>query len=150
MKNNDIVWVFGMVTTAKTSLCCYVFWTTVWAGHYSDYSRACLYMKWTCFALSDVCIACKTIFWTCVQKMHRFIGMEISAEVNWYAGHSKVTQGWSILVKPGFLLWHRESFALFMLVALQSVLVALQLCSGCCTCVLERPFVIYQLWMTVI
>lgn len=72
-----------------------------------------------------------------MQKMHLFSGMTISAEINRYAGYP-------------FLSWD-SSFGtvtvlpLLVLVALQSVLIVLQLSSGYCMCVLERPFVIYLL-----
>lgn len=130
---------FGTVTTAKTSSCSYLFWKTVWARHCSDYSRACLYIKWAWFALSDRCAllcSCKTICWACVQKMHLFIGMKISAETGmqgttkWFKGEASFSS-WDSCFGPVIVL------PLFMLIVLQSVLVALQLCSGYCVYVLK-------------
>lgn len=73
---------------------------------------------------------------------------------SWGKRVCRVQQSDSRVSHP-FLSWD-SSFGtvtvlpLLMLVALQSVLVVLQLSSGYCMCVLERPFVIYLLWMMVI
>lgn len=92
----------------------------------SNYSRACLYIPWAWIALSDRCMltcSSKTTHGACVQKKHLFIGKQISAEINWYAGYNKVTQGWSILLKLEFLLWHWDSFV-FVRVSCTSVSVS--------------------------
>lgn len=72
--------------------------------------KSCLDIKWAWFALSGrcCCIPVKNVCWACVQKMYLFMGMTISAEINWSAGYSKVTQGWAILCLAGILslaLW---------------------------------------------
>lgn len=98
--------------------------------------------------------------WHCrapVKPFAELVCRKCPCLLEWTFPWDKLVWGCSRVARGEASFWSRDScfctgivLPLFVLVVLQSVLVVLQLGSGSCRCVLERPFVIYQLWVIVI